>query len=111
MKKKTTDARKTSGSRREETTDTAGVEQQTVYIVLEHPWDHALQGLSTAGWNDPSAGSVGASAILAGTADRDIPRKRSTKTRETNRTNEEEGDGFTTHASSLCTQEVGKARP
>jgi hypothetical protein len=95
----------------QEPTDATGMQEQTVYVGLERPWDHARQEPSRAGQNDSSAGSVGASAILGGSADRDFPRRKSTKTGETNRRNGEEGYGFITHASLLCTQRVRKAQP
>jgi hypothetical protein len=104
---KTTDARKTSGSQREMTMDVARMQQQPVYVGLEHTWDHTHQGPSTAGQNNPSAGNVGALAILGVTADMDtpetLPRRKLTKTGETNRRNRE-GDVSTTHVPSLHTQ-------
>jgi peptidase E len=50
-------------------TDVVGLQQQTACIGSESPWDHVRQGLSTAGRNDLSAGSVVTSAISQGTAD------------------------------------------
>jgi hypothetical protein len=60
---------------RDETTDAAGMQQQTVYtgLGLELPLNHTRQSESTAEENS-SAGSVGASDIFEGTADMDVPR-------------------------------------
>jgi hypothetical protein len=48
----------------------AAERQRSVYIVLQHPWDHGRQGPSKAGRNDPSVDSVGALATLGGATDR-----------------------------------------
>jgi hypothetical protein len=55
------------------TTETAGT-QHPECIGLERPGDHAERGPSAAGRNGPSTGSVGASIIVGGTANRDAPR-------------------------------------
>jgi hypothetical protein len=47
----------------DEMMDVAGMQQQTVYIGLEHHGDHVNRGPSTAQPNDLSAGSVGVLAI------------------------------------------------
>jgi hypothetical protein len=91
----------------------AGMQQQPMYIGLERPWDHTHQGPSTAGQNDPSAGSVGALAILGAAADGDTPRtlpgKRLIKAGKKNR-RREECNSFNTPASSLNIQRR-KPRP
>jgi hypothetical protein len=72
-------------------TDAAGMQQQQqlVDIGSGRPGDHVHWGPSTEGRNDPSAGSVGASVILGGTADWDTPRRKSTETGKTKRRNGE----------------------
>jgi hypothetical protein len=45
-------------------------------IRLEYPQDYVQQRLGTAKWNNPSAGSVRASAIFGGTADGDTPEEK-----------------------------------
>jgi hypothetical protein len=70
---KTASTPETTESRREEIMGVAGMQQQPMYIGSEHPGHNVHQGPSTAGWNNPTAASVGASAIVGGTAKRDPP--------------------------------------
>jgi hypothetical protein len=41
----------------------AGIQQQLVYVGLECLWMSIRQGQGTAGWNNPSSGSVEALAV------------------------------------------------
>jgi hypothetical protein len=66
---------------------------------------HACQGLSRAGWNDPSAGSVVPSAILGGAAKGDTSGLTDQKKINQGQRNEE-GNSFITPASSLHIQHV-----
>jgi hypothetical protein len=78
--------------------DAIRIQREPVYVGSERPWDHAHQGLSMAGWNDSSAGSVGASAVLGATSSKDTPRKRLTKNSEMNGRNEGDDSVIVMHS-------------
>jgi hypothetical protein len=75
----------------DETTDAAGMQQRTVYVGSIETWHHNCQGPSTGGRDHLPSDSLGAAALMGGTADGDTPKtlpiKRLTETGEITRRN------------------------